>query len=353
MMVFCTLFNSNYLDKGLLMYRSLILSGCDFRMYVLSMDLKSKEVLDSFKYKNITTISIEDFVEQCGLEKVRKTRSIGEFCWTCTSFLIDYVLSVYNESICTYVDADLYFYKNPKCLIDEMGDKTVQIVEHRHNPTMLGKISHAAAGTYCVEFNTFKNTVDSMNLLQWWKDKCYESCTISGGENSVWGDQGYLEQWGEKSYVSILKNLGGGMAPWNIVQYQLVSSEGDIIVKKKKSKEEFSIVFYHYHNISYYSEHEANVGVFEPWLEDRALVKLLYTRYLKELDKIKNELRDKFDISPLLKSHPGITKGEESPKRRLTERIKTIDSLLIPKLYKKLIGKRKLKKYEHYNIISF
>lgn len=353
MLVFCTLFNLNYLDKGLLMYRSLVLSKCNFKMYVLAMDMKCKEILDAYNYKNVITIPFEHFSKQCGLEEIRQTRSIGELCWTCTSFLIDYVLNVYKESICTYVDADMYFYKNPKCLIDEMGDKTVQIVEHRYNPTMMGKLSHAAAGTYCVEFNTFKNTSDSLKLLQWWKEKCYESCTISGGGKTVWGDQGYLEDWGRKGNVSVLKHLGGGMAPWNVVQYQLISNEEEIIVREKRSKMVFPLIFYHFHNIAYYSEYEANIGVFEPWREDKSLVTLLYTQYLQNLNLVKKELKLEFGIFPLIKSHPGITKGTTQHKRGFLERLKTLDSLFVPRLYRRFVGKQKLQKYEHLNILKF
>lgn len=335
------------------MHRSLILTGCEFKMYVLAMDNKCKEILDSFNYKNIITISIESFTKQCKLEEVRSVRPIGEFCWTCTSYLIDYVLNVFKESICTYVDADMYFYKNPECLIDEMEGKTIQIVEHRYNPTMMGKLSHAAAGTYCVEFNTFKNTPDSIELLHWWKERCFESCSISGGERSVWGDQGYLENWGAKKNVSVLKNLGGGMAPWNIVQYKLVSTEGEIRVSSKKNKAVFPVIFYHFHNIVYYSEHEANIGVFEPWLEDKSLVRFLYTQYLKELNGVKKELKERFGFFTLLKRHPGINNGKQQPKRKYIERIKSVNSLFVPRLYRKLIGRRKQQKYEHLNIIRF
>ena len=37
-MVYCTLFDSNYLDKGLVMYDSLVNSSCKFILYILCMD---------------------------------------------------------------------------------------------------------------------------------------------------------------------------------------------------------------------------------------------------------------------------------------------------------------------------
>ena len=96
-MIFCTLFDSNYLDKGLVMYRSLKNVGCDFRMYILAMDEKCREVLKSYNYPEIIVIPLEHFVEAAGLAEVRTTRSAGEFCWTCTSFLIHHVLAEFKE----------------------------------------------------------------------------------------------------------------------------------------------------------------------------------------------------------------------------------------------------------------
>lgn len=353
MMVFCTLFDSNYLDKGIVMYRSLMSVRCDFKMYVLAMDEKCKEVLDAYRGSKLVTISVDDFVEEMGLSELRKNRSRGEFCWTCTSYLIDYVLTRFNEPICTYVDSDLRFYSNPQCLIDEMGERTVQIVEHRYNPTMLGKLGKANSGAYCVEFNTFKNTVDALQLLHWWKERCFESCTITADKKGVWGDQGYLEEWGDKKNVSVLSHLGAGMAPWNVVQYRLISEENGIIAEEKKSGKQFPVVFYHYHNINYYNAHKVCISVHEPWLEDRKLIDALYLSYLREIDDVKNELKDKFGIYPLLHSHPGMENKALRKKRNIKELIATIDSPIIPKLYVKCIGTKKQQKYEHLNIIRF
>ncbi len=360
-MVFCTLFDSNYLDKGLVMYRSLAATGCRFKMYVLAMDEKCEEILKAYGYDNVTVISLERFVEEASLADVRKTRSRAEFCWTCTSFLIDHVIKKYGESICTYVDSDLFFYSDPKCLTDEMKDKTVQIVEHRYNRSWLGKISHANSGTYCVEFNTFMNTPDSMELLQWWKERCYGSCT-SGLKTTYrkgfkvkgcLGDQGYLEDWGKKKNVSVLRHPGGGVAPWNIVQYKLHKTGNKIVLEEKRTGRKFPLVFYHFHNISYYDPHKVNIGVYEPWKEDRKLVEYIYSGYLKKIDDVKNELRERFGVYPLLHSHPGLNKDSSAKRKSIAEIIKSIDTLFIPRVYSRIIGDKKIKKYQHLNIISF
>ena len=334
MMIFCTLFDSNYLDKGLAMYRSLVDNCPDFRLYVLAMDDKCEEVLNDYKYENLTTINLNSFVDKVGLRDIQKTRTHGSFCWTCTSFLIDYVLSVFGEPICTYVDSYLFFYSNPQCLIDEMGDKTVQIVEHRFNPTIEGRLIKNKSGTYCVEFNTFKNTENAIKLLHWWEDRCVESCSLSGEKNKVFGDQYYLEKWGEKDFVSVLQNPGGGVAPWNIAQYQL--SQGCAIqspvIIEKKTKKEFKLVFYHYHYISYYSSKKVNIHVYRDIVADDSLVHFLYYPYLTKLNTIKNELKDKYGVYPLLIDHPAFIENKKK-RKSLVKKLWAVDKKTLFKLY--------------------
>ena len=151
----CTLFDSNYLDKGIVLYHSLENVSNDFQLYVLAMNDKCREVLEDLNLPYLKIITLTEF-ENEELLKAKNNRSRGEYCWTCSSSLIKYLLTTYKLDTCTYVDVDMMFYKNPQILIDEMlyAGASVQIVEHRFekNNNLAQKV-----GKYCVEFNTFKN----------------------------------------------------------------------------------------------------------------------------------------------------------------------------------------------------
>ena len=353
MMIFCTLFDTNYLDKGLVLYRSLSKTCSYFKIYILAMDEQCEEILNSYRYNNLITIPLKKFIVDNDLEEVCKSRSHGQFCWTCTPYLIDYVISFFDEPICTYIDSDLLFYDDPKCLIDEMNDKTVQIVEHRFNHSMAGRVNHAHSGTYCVEFNTFKHSDSAMELLRWWKEQCKESCSINEKNKRVFGDQYYLEDWGNRSNVSVLQNLGGGVAPWNVAQYALVPEESNAkttCLLDKKTKKKFKLVFYHFHNIMYYETNRVNIHIYREKPVDESLIQYLYIPYLKELDKAKNELKEKFGVYPLLKYHPGLV-GEN--KKNIFQVLFSIDGLFFPKLYYQTIGRIQRKKDTPKNIIEF
>ena len=154
--VLCTLFNCNYLDKGLALYESLKKVSNDFCLYVLAMDNQCYDILKDLNLSSLRPIALEDF-ENEELKKAKQNRTIGEYCWTCSSCLIKYVLETYNPDYCTYIDADTYFYSDPYIIIKEMQNKnaSVQIVGHRFNKCVEQRETFIK-GRFRVEFNTFK-----------------------------------------------------------------------------------------------------------------------------------------------------------------------------------------------------
>ena len=126
------------------------------------MDEKCREIINEMKLSNVVVISLQEFEDEEMLQ-IKEVRSRAEYCWTCTASLIDYVFETYKEKYCTYIDSDLCFYKNPRILIEEMlnADCSVQIVEHGFGKGMIAREKVKGAGRYCVQFNTFKNDVNS------------------------------------------------------------------------------------------------------------------------------------------------------------------------------------------------
>lgn len=360
MVTLCTLFDANYLDKGLVLYESLERCVKEFRLYTLAMDQKCLQILRDLRLSNATIISLDDFCKEEDLEILRKQRSAAEFCWTCTPHLIEYIFEQYGEVVCTYVDADICFYGDCSCLIKEMGEKAAQIVEHRFTNSVEDQIAQLQSGKYCVEFNTFRNTVEGRSLLNWWKEQCRISCSSTQNDGKVFGDQKYLEEWENDKRVAILRNEGGGVAPWNVAQYRLVkqaSDDGTILIKNKKTKKEFKLIFYHFHNVSYLNLNKANISVYQrAWGVDDALIQAIYPAYLRQADKMKTLLKEKYDIQPLLSVHPSF-EGRVTPDRTIKDLFRSLRTNGIRGLYVMLYLQinGKLRKYfkEDKNIISF
>src|SRR5689334_16947120 len=92
---FCTLFDSNYLTRGLALYESLEKVCTSFHLYVVTFDDKAYDFLSNAKLAHLTAISLIDF-EDPGLRKIKPTRSSAEYCWTCTPSVILYCLNRYR-----------------------------------------------------------------------------------------------------------------------------------------------------------------------------------------------------------------------------------------------------------------
>jgi len=267
---YCTLFDSNYLTRGLAMYESLKKHSDSFHLYIFAFDNKSYELLKKLDLEFVTVISLKEFEDE-ELLKIKDSRSAGEYCWTCTPSTIKYCIETYALESCTYLDADLYFFSNPSVLIDEMGEKSVLITEHRYTPMY---DQSATSGIYCVQFMTFKNDTNGMKVLNWWRDSCNEWC-YGRFEDGKFGDQKYLDDWTIRfEGIHVLENLGGGVAPWNIQQYNL-------------SKREFDLVFYHFHNFKFLQNDKVSFGLYK---FDNNDYDILYKPYIKHLKKITAEL---------------------------------------------------------------
>lgn len=273
---FCTLFDSNYLSRGMVMYESLEKCCPDFHLYIFAFDDKSYQILIKQDLADSTIISLKEF-EDDELLKVKPTRSRAEYCWTCSSSTILYCISKYNLSHCTYIDADLYFYSNPGILIDEMGDNSIMITEHRYSPQYEKSV---ASGKYCVQFIIFKNDVYGMKALKWWRDRCIEWC-YARHEDGKFGDQKYLDDWTTRfEKVWVMQNLGGGLAAWNVQQYAFFEKVKNLWGTEKKTKKEFPLVFYHFHYVKFYENNFVELGRRE--LNKQAL-SLIYKPYIQKL----------------------------------------------------------------------
>ena len=60
----CTLYNSLYLDKGLVLYDSLKECCADFILYVLCMDEKCYDVLSEINADDMIPIKLDDFEDE-------------------------------------------------------------------------------------------------------------------------------------------------------------------------------------------------------------------------------------------------------------------------------------------------
>lgn len=289
MLNFCTLFDINFISQGLAMYESLK-KHCkkEFTLYIFAFCDESFKLLSELQLEHCIIIPLKEF-ENEELLNAKKTRTKGEYCWTCASSTILYCLEKYNLPQCTYLDADLYFYSDPGILLDEMGEKSVLITEHRYTPEY---DQTESSGKYCVQFVSFKNNGQGLKVLKWWVQSCIEWC-YAKFEDNKFGDQKYLDDWMTRfEGVHELKNLGGGVAPWNVQQYRLLTNKLPFLFKEIATPEsKFELIFYHFHNIKV-EKNESFIPV-DGYKINQKENKYLYEPYIKHVTKISKHLHKK------------------------------------------------------------
>jgi hypothetical protein len=277
---FCTLFDSNYLPRALVMYHSLEATGEDFTLYAVCFDDLAYQILIKLNLSKLIAIPLGAF-ESPQLRAVKGQRTAGEYCWTCTPHTIRYVLDTYLLPEVTYLDADLWFNERPSFLLEELTQAGASVLITPHRYTQRYDQS-ATSGIYCVQFMIFKADERGLAALQWWQDRCLEWC-YARFEDGKFGDQKYLDDWPQRfEGVHVLEHIGGGVAPWNVQQYKLSKRLNKLYV------DDALLVFYHFHGYKYYAD---GIHDFGNYRLGRNVVEWLYHPYAKALLNAYSEIR--------------------------------------------------------------
>jgi hypothetical protein len=267
---YVTLFNKNFIPQGLNLYHSMVKYCGKFNLWIVCMDDETYNIL---KYLNLdkATLLLVDLHETEQLRQVKQERTIGEYCWTLTPYAPQIVFRE-NENVkrVTYLDADIWFVKNPGAIFEEFekSPASVLITEHDY----IDRFDQSeTSGIYCVQFIIF-DRLGSSKILEKWSKQCLEWC-YNRFEDGKFGDQKYLDTWpyeyGEK--VHILKNKAAAQGPWNTTKYNIKDA-----------------VFYHFHQVRILSTRVVDLGGYPLRNEHK---EFLYLPYIREIIK----LRIKFD----------------------------------------------------------
>ncbi|MGB4839012.1 MAG: glycosyltransferase [Saprospiraceae bacterium] len=278
----CTLFDSNYLSRGVLTYKSLKEVSTNFHLYILAFDDLTYSTLLNLNLENVTVIALFEF-ETDEMLRVKNNRTRTEYCWTSASVFTKFCINRYDLPHIVYIDADMYFYSDPSVLLTENLSADVMITHHRYSPRYdVSRLS----GKYCVQWVAFRNTQNGRKILSDWASDCMKWC-YNRHENGLFGDQKYLDYWPEK-YLGIheINNFGAGIAMWNIQQYK-ISSGGDLMFKQNSQK--VIPVFYHYHYLKLFNNQSVELGRI---VIEHSLIEYFYKPYIQKLISTEIYLKD-------------------------------------------------------------
>ena len=215
---FVTLFDSLFLPQGLALHNSMERHIQFYILWVLCVDDEVYDSLSKFDLPNVRLLKLSE-LETEELLAVKPTRDIGEYCWTLTPFAPRFVFEADARiNRVTYLDADMWFRKNPAPIFREFdaSRKDVLITNHNFAPEY---DQSENSGQYCVQFITFTR-VGGEVVRKWWEERCVEWC-FNRFEEGKFGDQKYLDDWPErfKNEVHELQNKELLLAPWNATRF--------------------------------------------------------------------------------------------------------------------------------------
>jgi hypothetical protein len=215
---YVTLFDGVFLPQGLALHMSMERHVKEYRLWILCVDDISHQLLSEQSLPNVRLLQLSQ-LETVELLGVKPTRTKGEYCWTLTPFAPRFVFEAdAGVQRVTYVDADLWFRKDPAPIFREFNasGKSILITDHGYAPE---HDNSATSGQYCVQFMTFTRHRGEI-VRKWWEDRCIEWC-YSRIEDGKFGDQKYLDDWPEKfpEHVHVLENKELLLAPWNATRF--------------------------------------------------------------------------------------------------------------------------------------
>ena len=271
----CTLFDSNYLPRGLALFNSLEDHTRDFTLWVLCLDKETEYSLKKINSRKVKCIPLNALEKsELNLLEAKNNRGVFEYYFTCKAYLMIHLLKTYEIEYLTYVDADIYFYSSFKNYENYIHNYSIALSPHRF-PQKLERFN--VYGKYNAGLISFRNDDEGLRCLDWWRGMCTDWC-LDKLDNDRFADQKYLNKIPSIfNSVKILDYVGINAAPWNIVNCKVKCEAGKILL------DDHLLLFYHFHGVSKIGNNYFNTGFSTYGKLSNEIKEILYMPYLKKI----------------------------------------------------------------------
>lgn len=293
---YCALFDKNYLNRLLVLYKSLLRHSSDpFEFHLLPMDDEAMKAFIEFKNEDgarLYLYSLGGLEIWFGLDSDKSKRTWQEYCWMMASqFMLALYSHAYDGTITeslTYLDADLMFFSDPQAIFDEIGNRSIGIIPHRFNKRDEARLIQN--GKFNVSWVTIKNTPTGRACIERWAKQCRDWCYYRN-EDGKFGDQKYLDEWTDlyPGEVCEISNPGAGLAPWNIARYDFIQNGNGLRIYRDRQtglNYHCPVVFYHYHEFQQREDGSYRLTNYPLSQSDKDLIYAPYIEALKAVEAI-------------------------------------------------------------------
>jgi hypothetical protein len=282
---FCTYFDHRYLPRALALYRSLERHAGDFRLWALCLTPECEALVQRLALPSLQAVALAELeTADPELAGCKPTRSPIEYYFTCSPCLPRYLLARHAgiETI-VYLDSDLYFFADPRMVLEHLSGAAVGLTPHRLAPAVPRRFERY--GRYNVGWVSFRRSGDALACLAWWRAQCLAWC-YDRAEDGRYADQKYLEEF-ERRFggVRSIELKGANLAPWNVANYALSALGSETLVDQEP------LIFFHFQGISRLRAglYDTNLAAYRTRMT-KLLRERIYEPYLRELAQCETQV---------------------------------------------------------------
>lgn len=278
------------MGRGLALHSSIKRYIKYYELFVLCLDDHTYTSLSSFPEARLKPVKLKSLLDYFPeLNQIKKDRGWSEFIFTLSPYWPLFLLKKFPDiDFITTLDADLYFFSNPKPIFDDFESYSIQITPHNFSKSNMWKEKY---GKYNVSFQSFRNNSIGLQCLEKWREDCFNWC-FDYFDDDKFADQKYLDEWPDifGQDLLVINRIGAGLAPWNIGKFKIGSSFQRPYVENKNNP----LIYYHFHNLRFVTERLIKTGLLEYETSEKFVVlRLIYSPYIRSIKKTKHyKLRD-------------------------------------------------------------
>jgi hypothetical protein len=279
MAILFTICSNNYLAQATVLGHSIQKHFKNVQLFTVLVD----EYAEGVDYSDLpfTTILIKDI--EPGIDLLSEKYMIVELNACVKPAVFKYFFENYNEKQVFFFDPDIVVYDSMPTLDLLFESFDILLTPHTLTPAPVdGKKpsdnTFLNYGLYNLGFIGIQKSVDSMQFINWWKERTYLN-GFAKVQDGVFADQLYINLvpiFFKK--VCVIDDMGWNMAPWNLHERYLAKRNGAYIVNDHEP-----LKFFHFGSFKLNSN-ELPVHYYNRFLLNaREDLRALYTEYNQNL----------------------------------------------------------------------
>lgn len=254
-----TIVAKNYIGLALILEASIKEHFNDLDFYIIVADEVDSSLKSELPKEVIIAKDTLGFPDNLWNEMSFKY-NLTEFCTSIKPGSILHFLNQGYEKV-IYIDPDIYFFGSIGVIFDKLNNISILLTPHITEIPDLGESDSPESdwmncGIYNLGFCGVRKTSYAIQIINWWHarliDHCFNDRLKAEYTDQKWMD--FIPALLPAEEVSILRDLGINMAPWNFFQRKIISKDNILCVCGRKSNENITpLIFVHYSGYNYKS----------------------------------------------------------------------------------------------------